>query len=63
MMTWNRRVIDGRPESKVICSFQNVLKIIFTKKLFMECMEEKESLGRHKAAGASSANDSKRADC
>lgn len=53
-----------RPKSKkvIICSFQNVLKIIFQKKLFMECLEEKEPLDRDEADGGSLTNDNERAN-
>lgn len=53
----DRRLIY-KPKRKMICSFQNVLKIISRKKLFMECFGEKEPLGREEADGVSLTNDS-----
>ena len=53
-----------RPVSKMICSFQNALKIIFEKKVFVCCLEEKKALGRDEADdGVLITNDSEKANC
>lgn len=58
MITWDRTVVYERPKTKMICSFQNILKIT-CKKIFMECMEEKEPLGRDEADAVSLTSDSR----
>lgn len=48
----------------MICSFQNALKIIFEKKVFVGCLEEKKALGRDEADdGVLMTNDNEKANC